>query len=101
MKSEPVIASKAFDLGNLGVIAPHKAKYYNRYNIDWLIGTANAGTQLKYVTFWHEGDEYPNHYFSQWYQGKPFSVNGRTYITAEQYMMSEKRSSSRICIITD
>ena len=59
MKSEPFIASKAFDLGNLGVIAPHKAKYYNRYNIDWLIGTANAGTQLKYVTFWHEGDEYP------------------------------------------
>ena len=90
MKSEPFIASKAFDLGNLGVIAPHKAKYYNRYSIDWLIGTANAGTQLKYVTFWHEGDEYPNHYFSQWYQGKPFSVNGRTYITAEQYMMSEK-----------
>ena len=59
MKSEPFIASKAFDLGNLGVIAPHKAKYYNRYSIDWLIGTANAGTQLKYVTFWHEGDEYP------------------------------------------
>ena len=57
MKSEPFIASKAFDLGNLGVIAPHKAKYYNRYSIDWLIGTANAGTQLKYVTFWHEGDE--------------------------------------------
>ena len=27
MKSEPFIASKAFDLGNLGVIAPHKAKY--------------------------------------------------------------------------
>ena len=90
MKSESEAISKSIDLGNLGVIAPHKAKYYDRYNMSWLIGAANAGMQLKYVTFWHEGDEYPNHYFSQWYQGKPFSVNGRTYITAEQYMMSEK-----------
>ena len=90
MKSESEAISKSIDLGNLGVIAPHKAKYYDRYNMSWLIGAANAGTQLKYVTFWHEGEEYPNHQFSQWYQGKPFSVNGRTYITAEQYMMSEK-----------
>ena len=30
MKSESVNTSKAFDLGNLGVIAPHKAKYYDR-----------------------------------------------------------------------
>ena len=90
MKSVCEIIYKSVDLGNRGIIAPHKAKYYDRYNMSWLIGAANAGTQLKYVTFWHEGDEYPNHYFSQWYQGKPFSVNGRTYITAEQYMMSEK-----------
>ncbi|MBR3020255.1 MAG: NADAR family protein [Clostridia bacterium] len=78
------------DLGNLGIIAPHKTRYYDRYNIDWLIETVNTNKQLKFITFWHEGDEYPNHYFSQWYQGKPFSVNGRSYITAEQYMMSEK-----------
>lgn len=90
MKSESRAISKLIDLGNLGVIAPHKAKYYDRYHMSWLIGAAHAGTQLKYVTFWHEGEEYPNHYFSQWYYGKPFSVNGRTYITAEQYMMSEK-----------
>ena len=90
MKTEFESFSKVIDLGNLGVIAPHKIKYYNRYNIDWLIETVKAGTQLKYVTFWHEGKEYPNHYFSQWYQGKPFSVNGRLYLTAEQYMMSEK-----------
>ena len=82
--------SSAMDLGNLGIIAPHKTKYYNRYNIDWLIETIKSDTQLKYATFWHEGEEYPNHCFSQWYQGKPFSVNGRTYMTAEQYMMSEK-----------
>ena len=33
-------------------------------NIDWLIGTVNADKQLKYITFWHEGKEYPNHYAS-------------------------------------
>lgn len=90
MKSEFDSFLKTIDLGNLGAIAPHKVKYYNRYNIDWLIDTVKKGTQLKYVTFWHEGEEYPNHYFSQWYQGMPSSVNGRSYLTAEQYMMSEK-----------
>ena len=59
MKSESEAISKSIDLGNLGVIALHKAKYYDRYNMSWLIGAANAGMQLKYVTFWHEGDEYP------------------------------------------
>lgn len=92
MKSDSVLASNAIDLGNLGVIAPHKIKYYNRYNIDWLINAEKTGTQLKYVTFWHEGKEYPNHYFSQWYQGKPFSVNGRLYLTAEQYIVSDIHS---------
>ena len=96
MKSECEIIFKSIDLGNLGVIAPYKAKYYDRYNMSWLIGAVNAGTQLKYVTFWHEGEEYPNHYFSQWYQGKPFSVNDRAYITC-----LKKRFSLRICIITD
>ena len=31
-----------------------------------------------------------NRVFSQWYKGRPFQMNGRTYVTAEQYMMSEK-----------
>lgn len=82
--------SRAIDLGNLSIIAPHKSKYYNYYDINWLINTLKAGKQLKYVTFWHEGSNYPNHVFSQWYEGVHFAVNGRTYITAEQYMMSEK-----------
>ena len=34
MKTEFESFSKVIDLGNLGVIAPHKVKYYNRYNID-------------------------------------------------------------------
>ena len=52
MNSRLVIYAKAMDLSNLGVIAPHKAKYYERYNIDWLIRQVNAGTELNYVTFW-------------------------------------------------
>ena len=90
MKSDSGLMAKAIGLGNLGVVAPHKVKYYNRYDIDWLIKSINSGKQLRYVAFWHEGEEYPNHYFSQWYQGEPFFVNGRSYITAEQFMMSEK-----------
>lgn len=35
-----------------------------------------------------EGEE--NNVFSQWYKGRPFVINGRSYDTAEQYMMSEK-----------
>lgn len=69
---------------------PLKEQYYSRYDINWLIESVRSGKKLKYCTFWHEGEDYPNHYFSQWYQGIPFSVNGRLYTTAEQYMMSEK-----------
>lgn len=77
-------------LGNLGIVAPHKAKYYNRYSIDWLIGEVKAGTSLKYATFWQAEEGKENNRLSQWYQGRPFVVNGRSYLTAEQYMMSEK-----------
>jgi len=37
---------RTFDLGNLGVIAPHKAKYYDRYDIDWLIDSVEHGTEF-------------------------------------------------------
>ena len=80
----------ANDMSNLGVIAPHKVKYIDRYNIDWLTELIKSNKPVKYVCFWHEGNEYPNHVFSQWYEGKHFAINGRTYFTAEQYMMSEK-----------
>ena len=75
------------DMSNLGVIAPHKVKYIDRYNIDWLTELIKSNKPVKYVCFWHEGNEYPNHVFSQWYEGKHFAINGRTYFTAEQYMM--------------
>ena len=84
------VAIHANDMSNLGVLAPHKATYFDRYTIDWLINEVKSDKKLQYICFWHEGQEYPNHVFSQWYEGKHFNVNGRTYFTAEQYMMSEK-----------
>ena len=41
----------AMDLANLGVIAPHKSKYYNRYNIQWLIDEINSGEKHSFFTF--------------------------------------------------
>ena len=86
-------AAKAFgetmDLANLGVIAPHKSKYYNRYDIQWLIDEVNSGEKHSFFAFWQADEGCENRIFSQWYV-HPFIVNGRTYVTAEQYMMSEK-----------
>ena len=81
---------EAMDLGNLGVIAPHKKKYYNRYNMQWLTDKVDSGEKLTFVTFWQANPGCENREFSQWYQGEPFVINGREYYTAEQYMMSEK-----------
>ena len=81
---------RAMDLSNLMIIAPHKAKYYHRYNIQWLIDQVAKGASLKYVTFWKADEGEENNVFSQWYKGKPFVINRRSYATAEQYMMSEK-----------
>ena len=82
--------ARAMDLGNLGVIAPHKAKYYEKYNMQWLEERVDRGEKLEFVTFWKVDQGWENAFFSQWYQGKPFFINGREYYTAEQYMMSEK-----------
>ena len=77
-------------MDNLAVIAPHKEKYYNRYDINWLIDAVASGKKLKFVTFWKAEDGEENRCFSQWYCGRPIRINGRSYVTAEQYMMSEK-----------
>ncbi|MBR5679662.1 MAG: NADAR family protein, partial [Clostridia bacterium] len=83
--------ARAMDLGNLGILAPHKAKYYNRYDINWLSDKVDEGTELRYITFWKADPCEENNIFSQWYKARnPIYMNGRTYITAEQYMMSEK-----------
>ncbi len=80
----------ALDLANLGIIAPHKVKYFERYDMKWLEDKVDSGCDLSFVTFWKVDEGCENAMFSQWYQGNPFVVNGRTYYTAEQYMMSEK-----------
>lgn len=79
----------ALDLANFGVIAPNKRKYIYRYDIEWLISEVTSAEQHTYVTFWHEYKNSENNIFSQWYN-HPFVINGREYVTAEQYMMSEK-----------
>ena len=81
---------RSIDLDNLGVIAPHKAKYYNKYSTEWLADELRSGKSHTYTTFWKVDEGCENRIFSQWYRNKPFKVNGRTYVTAEQYMMSEK-----------
>ena len=93
MLENPEIAKaykRAMNLSDLMIVAPHKAKYYRRYNIQWLINQVEKGAPLKYVTFWKADHGEENNVFSQWYMGKPFNINGRSYATAEQYMMSEK-----------
>ena len=39
---------RALDLTNLGVIAPHKEKYYLRYDINWLINHRNYHTRIEF-----------------------------------------------------
>lgn len=80
----------SIDLDNLGVIAPHKKKYCYRYSTEWLADELRSGKSHTYTTFWKVDEGCENRVFSQWYKNKPFKVNGRSYITAEQYMMSEK-----------
>ena len=46
MENNPEIAkafSRAMDLSNLMIIAPHKTKNYNRYNIQWLTDQVAKG----------------------------------------------------------
>ena len=82
--------ARSMGLDNLAIIAPHKIKYIERYNIDWLISAIDDGADLKYTTFWKADKGCENNMLSQWYVGKPFYINGRKYLSAEQYMMSEK-----------
>ncbi len=90
---DPVVVARfteALALDNLALYAPHKMKYYNRYTMDRLIWEEEHGQHHRYVTFWRPDLGNENCVFSQWYRGMPFVINGRTYLTAEQYMMSEK-----------
>lgn len=57
----------ANDLANLGIVAPHKEKFFKKYDIGWLENMIQSGKKLKYVTFWRHEDGYENNKFSQWY----------------------------------
>ena len=79
--------AKSFDQSNLMVVAPTVRKFADRYSIDTLLSSYDNKNPPKCVCFWHENEE--NGIFSQWYK-TCFKFNGREYVTAEQYMMSEK-----------
>ena len=57
--------------------------------LDALPQTAEGETAApeKYIFFWHEDEE--NGCFSQWYDA-PFTIEGITYRSCEQYMMAKK-----------
>ena len=78
---------QAMNLSNLMIVAPTIRKFADRYSIDGLISSYDSKNPPKCVAFWHEYEE--NGIFSQWYKTS-FKFNGREYVTAEQYMMSEK-----------
>ncbi|WP_242841014.1 NADAR family protein [Butyrivibrio sp. AE3004] len=63
---------------------------YNKYHIDWLIDEISEGKDHTYVSFWlaEKSNEFCQ--FSLWYQGEPVFINGRNYLSAEQYVVSEK-----------
>ena len=93
LSQEPEFAAaviRANDLANLGIVAPHKKRYINRYDMEWLTEEVDKGKKLHFTTFWKADKGCENRVFSQWYVGKPIYMNGRKYATAEQYMMSEK-----------
>ncbi|ASZ12664.1 NADAR family protein [Chitinophaga pendula] len=63
------------------------------YNIAWLREKVGTTTALDYQYFWGHipasADKVDQSGLSQWYES-PFIVNGRTYPTAEHWMMAHK-----------
>lgn len=64
-----------------------------KYTKDIIVKKFNDGERLKYIFFWGHrpsaDGSITKSCFSQWYDCK-FTVDGITYLTAEQYMMSQK-----------
>nr|WP_081843041.1 macro domain-containing protein [Butyrivibrio sp. WCE2006] len=63
---------------------------YNKYHIDWLIDEVSNGNPHTYVCFYLAEKTYEFCQFSLWYQGDPIFINGRKYLTAQQYISAEK-----------
>ncbi len=72
MKLESEFFTRAIDRGNLGIIAPHKTKYYNCYNIDWLIETVKTGTHLSMLLSGTKGKNIPITISHNGTKGSPF-----------------------------
>ena len=64
-----------------------------RYSQAWLLEQCKEGVPLEYLFFWGhtkwQQQAVGTFLFSQWYPS-PFTVEGRTYRTAEHWMMAEK-----------
>jgi ribA/ribD-fused uncharacterized protein len=65
-------------------------KYWNLYDINWLISEEEQVNSHRYVCFWHDTSGSDNSILSSWHAGKPITINGRTYATLEQYIISEQ-----------
>src|SRR4051812_15988623 len=64
-----------------------------QYNNDWLIKKSEEGENMQFLFFWgHRASKdgsITKTCFSQWWPSS-FHVEGRTYLTAEHWMMSCK-----------
>jgi ribA/ribD-fused uncharacterized protein len=64
-----------------------------RYDREWLMGVQEAGKEVELLLFWGHAPAKDGRVtkscFSQWWVA-PFEVDGRTYRTAEHWMMAGK-----------
>ncbi|MGK0387838.1 MAG: ribA/ribD-fused uncharacterized protein [Maribacter sp.] len=64
-----------------------------KYNLDWLIDKNEKDEQIKYLFFWghtpNKDGSVGKSCFSQWWE-EPFTVDGKTYLSAEHWMMVGK-----------
>lgn len=64
-----------------------------KYNLNWLINKYEKDEQLKYLFFWgntpNKDGSIGKSCLSQWWE-EPFTVDGKTYLSAEHWMMVGK-----------
>ena len=82
VETEEIIESAPGDFAAL--------KYWDCYDINWLISEEEQDKTRKFVCFWHDTGGSDNSILSNWHTGKPIIINGRSYATLEQYIISEQ-----------
>lgn len=64
-----------------------------KYNLDWLIDKYEKEEKVKYLFFWghtpNKDGSIGKSCLSQWWE-EPFTVEGKTYLSAEHWMMAGK-----------